>query len=54
MVFKKTQIALCLFTIGILFFSCKKDKFVGPELLGAGSDFDKKINFEIYQDNKKN
>jgi hypothetical protein len=53
MVFKKTQIALCLFTIGILFFSCKKDKFVGPELIGAGSDFDKKINFEIYQDNKK-
>lgn len=52
MVLKKTQIVLYLFTVGILFFSCKKDKFLGPELIGAGADFDKNIKFEITQNNE--
>lgn len=53
MTLKKLQITLCLLILAGCIFSCKKDEFIGPKLVGAGPNFDKNIKLEVSQNDEK-
>ena len=53
MTLKKLQITLCLLILAGCIFSCKKDEFIGPRLVGAGPNFDKNIKLEVSQNDEK-